>query len=141
MLHPTYQHLQDPIRLGPLSVLQWAGVSVCGLAAYALASWLPLPGTWSLSVAITLCGLPGVAIWVGQQSELNLWWTARMAWQWRRGHKQLGSDAFRVHGYVLAEPERSTASLVGPEVTLVDWWDEIDTGCSSRSDPPTPYVT
>ena len=57
-MHPTYKHLEDRIRLCGLTLGQWTQLLTCGLAAYALSTALPLPGSSSLSVAVTVCGLP-----------------------------------------------------------------------------------
>jgi hypothetical protein len=34
VLHPTYQHLEDRIRLAGLSLLQWAQLFACAIVAF-----------------------------------------------------------------------------------------------------------
>ena len=72
MLHPTYQHLEDRIRLAGLSLLQWAQLFVCALAAFGLSKLLPLPGSWSVSVAVTVCGLPAAAAIAFMQADFDV---------------------------------------------------------------------
>jgi hypothetical protein len=70
--HPTYQHLEDRIRLAGLSLLQWAQLCVCALAAFGLSKLLPLPGSWSVSVAVTICGLPAAAAIAFMQADFDV---------------------------------------------------------------------
>ena len=72
MLHPTYQHLEDRIRLAGLSLLQWAQLFVCALGAFGLSKLLPLPGSWSLSLAITVCGMPAAAAIAFMQADFDV---------------------------------------------------------------------
>ena len=72
MLHPTYQHLEDRIRLAGLSLLQWAQLFVCAVAAFGLSKLLPLPGSWSVSVAVTVCGLPAAAAIAFMQADFDV---------------------------------------------------------------------
>ena len=72
MLHPTYQHLEDRIRLAGLSLLQWAQLFVCAVAAFGLSKLLPFPGSWSVSVAVTVCGLPAAAAIAFMQADFDV---------------------------------------------------------------------
>lgn len=72
MLHPTYQHLEDRIRLAGLSLLQWAQLFACAIAAFGLSKVLPLPGSWSLSTAVTVCGLPAAAAIAFMQADFDI---------------------------------------------------------------------
>jgi hypothetical protein len=72
MLHPTYQHLEDRIRLAGLSLLQWAQLFACAVAAFGLSKLLPLPGSWSVSVAVTVCGLPAAAAVAFMQADFDV---------------------------------------------------------------------
>jgi hypothetical protein len=82
-VHPTYRHLEDRIRLGGLRLGQWTQLLVCGLAAYALSRLLPLPGSWSLSVAVTVCGLPaaGAIAFMSADFDVLGWGRAAVRWQ------------------------------------------------------------
>lgn len=72
MLHPTYQHLEDRIRLAGLSLLQWTQLFVCAVAAFGVSKLLPLPGSWSVSVAVTVCGLPAAAAVAFMQADFDV---------------------------------------------------------------------
>jgi hypothetical protein len=84
-VHPTYKHLEDRIRLGGLTLGQWTQLLACGLAAYALSTLLPLPGSWSLSVAVTVCGLPAAAAVAFMNADFDVVQGVRAAVRWRRG--------------------------------------------------------
>lgn len=113
MLHPTYKHLEDRIRLAGLSLGQWAQLFVCALAAWGLAQLLPLPGTWALSAAITVCGLPAAAAIAFMQADFDVrgWLTDALRFQ--RGPRRflpgIGSEV-AVAGYRLDD---SHAGLPG----------------------------
>ena len=66
-LHPSPRHLDDPLRLGPFTVQQWALLALCALATWACLEYLPawVPGSARLSVASTLIGLPLGLVWAG----------------------------------------------------------------------------
>ena len=83
-MHPTYKHLEDRIRLGGLTLGQWTQLLACGLAAYALSTLLPLPGSWSLSVAVTVCGLPAAGAIAFMSADFDVLGWARAAVRWRR---------------------------------------------------------
>ena len=86
-MHPTYKHLEDRIRLGGLTVGQWTQLLVCGLAAYALSNLLPLPGSWSLSVAVTVCGLPAAGAIAFMSADFDVLGWGRAVVSWQRTHK------------------------------------------------------
>jgi hypothetical protein len=92
-VHPTYKHLEDRIRLGGLSLRQWAQLLVCAVAAYALSTLLPLPGSWSVSVAVTACGLPAAGAIAFMSADFDVVAWMRAAVRWRRAPKcYAGSD-------------------------------------------------
>jgi hypothetical protein len=87
-VHPTYRHLEDRIRLGGLTLGQWSQLVVCGLAAYALSMLLPLPGSWSVSVAVTVCGLPAACAVAFMSADFDVLALVRSAARWRRSPKR-----------------------------------------------------
>jgi hypothetical protein len=108
MLHPTYKHLEDRIRLAGLSLAQWVQLFACALAAYGLAQLLPLPGSWSLSVAISVCGLPAACAIAFQQAEFDVrrWLLDALRFPARRGAFRPGlGELSDVAGYRLAPDE------------------------------------
>ena len=82
-VHPTYKHLEDRIRLGGLTVGQWSQLLVCGRAAYALSTLVPLPGSWSLTVAVTICGLPAAGAVAFMNTDFDVVQGVRAAVRWR----------------------------------------------------------
>lgn len=88
MLHPTYQHLEDRIRLAGLSLLQWAQLFACAVAAFGLSKLLPLPGSWSVSVAVTVCGLPAAAAIAFMQADFDVRRWLLDAVEFRRGPRR-----------------------------------------------------
>jgi hypothetical protein len=82
-VHPTYKHLEDRIRLGGLALGQWAQLLACGVAAYVLSTLLPLPGSWSVSVAVTVCGLPAAGAITFMSADFDVVGWARAAVRWR----------------------------------------------------------
>lgn len=93
-VHPTYRHLEDRIRLGGLTLGQWAQLVACGLAAYALSTLLPLPGSWSLSVAVTVCGLPAAVAIAFMSADFDVGALVRAAVRWQRAPRRyVGSTA------------------------------------------------
>lgn len=71
-MHPTYKHLEARIRLAGLTVGQWAQLLASAVAAYGLAHVLPLPGSWSVSVAVTVCGLPAATAIAVMQHDFDV---------------------------------------------------------------------
>lgn len=97
-VHPTYKHLEDRIRLGGLTLGQWTQLMACGLAAYALSTLLPLPGSWSLSVAVTVCGLPAAAAIAFMNTDFDVLGVVRAAFRSRRTPGRFtGGAAGEVH--------------------------------------------
>jgi len=93
-INPTYKHLQAHIKLGGFTIWQWAQLVACACLAFALQSVLPLPGSWSLSVAITLAGLPAAAAIGAMSMDFDVlaytraWvrWSRRRGRRWAPGH-------------------------------------------------------
>ncbi len=81
-MHPTFKHLEDRIRLGGLALGQWAQLLICGVAAYLLSTLLPLPGSWSVSVAVTVCGLPAARAIAFMSADFNMLGWVRAAATW-----------------------------------------------------------
>jgi hypothetical protein len=124
MLNVTYKHLQAPVKLGWLSLVQWTQLVVCAAVAYGVSKLLPLPGQWSLSVAITICGAPAAAAMVAMQADFDVVAFSRAALRWyrRRRHYLPGTDPDATPaGYHLLAPEQvhdpatSAAAVLRPD--------------------------
>ena len=105
MLHPTYKHLEDRIRLAGLSLAQWAQLFVCALGAFGLSKLLPLPGSWAVSVAITVCGLPAAGAVAFMQADFDVQRWLVDAVRFRRGPRQ----------FVAANASFDTPGAGGPD--------------------------
>ncbi len=59
-LHPTPRHLDDPLRLGPFTVAQWALIVLSAVCVWLCLQLLPgwVPTQARLSVSATLIGIP-----------------------------------------------------------------------------------
>src|SRR6478672_9434375 len=122
MLHPTYQHLEDRIRLAGLSLLQWAQLFVCALAAFGLAKLLPLPGSWSVSVAVTICGLPAAAAVAFMQADFDVRRWLQDAVGFRRGPCRFAAS-IPAAGATPAAGGRGLERTPGERLDLERLWD------------------
>ncbi len=97
-INPTYKYLQAPIKIAGFTIWQWCQLVLCACLAFAIQSVLPLPGSWSLSIAITLAGLPAAAA-IGAMSldfdvvaYIRAWvrWARRRQRRWAPGQRPDG---------------------------------------------------
>jgi hypothetical protein len=117
-VHPTYKHLDDRIRLAGLTLGQWTQLLGCALAAYALSTLLPLPGSWSLSVAVTVCGLPAAGAIAFMSADFDVLGLARAAMRWWRGPRRFIACApgeVRLREAVRASESRRSLSPFDPD--------------------------
>jgi hypothetical protein len=120
-VHTTYKHLEDRIRLGGLTLGQWIQLLVCGLAAYALSTLLPLPGSWSVSVAVTVCGLPAAGAIAFMSADFDVLAWGRAGVRWWRSPKRFAGTA-RVYGTVGDMPASGRSASV-PAFDVECVWD------------------
>ena len=84
-IHPTYRHLDRPVRLAGLTLAHWVQLVLAGAVAYGVAQLLPFSPTWSLSIATTLAGTPlAVSIGAASGTTPDPVAYARALWRWRR---------------------------------------------------------
>ena len=76
------------------------------LAAYGLSRVLPLPGSWALSAAVTVCGLPAAGAIAFMSADFDVVGLARSAARWRRRPKRFAGcgQAPTPHGPAAAAP-------------------------------------
>jgi hypothetical protein len=130
VLHPTYKHLEDRIRLAGLSLGQWSQLFCCALAAFGLSKLLPLPGSWSVSVAITMCGLPAAGAVAFMQADFDVRRWVLDALRFRRAPRRylpgLGEEPQRA-GYRLIGDERPAfregVSFAAARLDVEGLWD------------------
>ena len=84
LIHPTYRHLDRPIRLGGLTPVQWAQLVASGAAAWLLAKVLPFGSTYDLSVAVTIAGIPAAASLAAGTGSGHPFAQIRAVLTWRR---------------------------------------------------------
>jgi hypothetical protein len=84
LVHATYRHLDRPIRIGGLTLIHWAQLTISAIAAWALAKLLPFSATYDLSVALSITGAPAaVAIAAGTGETRPFRYLADVV-RWRR---------------------------------------------------------
>jgi hypothetical protein len=106
-MHLAYKHLESKLRIGELTVGQWAG-ALGGLGA--LLAWgfyvSPLPATPTIVSAVYLGGLPIAFALVAGYAELDLVLLLGCAARWRRGAAvHLPGPGTRARGYAI-HPDR-----------------------------------
>jgi hypothetical protein len=72
LVHPTYRHLDRPVRVAGVTLAHWTALTGAALTAYALWKLLPLPPTTALSVAVTICGVPIAASFAAGENRAEL---------------------------------------------------------------------
>ena len=87
LIHPSYRHLDRTIRLAGLSLVQWTELVIAGAVAFALAQILPFGGTYNVSVAVTIAGVPiAAALAAGSSAESPIDVLVQTV-RWRRAAK------------------------------------------------------
>jgi hypothetical protein len=108
----AYKHLESKLRIGELTVGQWAGL-LCGVGlAIGWGLYLsPFGAYLTLLSAIYLGGIPAAAAFVASLSEFDLWLLVRCALVWHRAEGRFAPGAGELaSGYVvLAEPAPAPA--------------------------------
>jgi hypothetical protein len=102
----TYKHLEDPVRLGPFTIGQWAGLFASFLAAACFGLFVsPLPTLPTISVSILTCVTPFAVCYAVDGQDLSLRDTALSIVSWVRADKHyLPGPGRPVAGYMVAHP-------------------------------------
>ena len=130
MVNPSYRTLENKLRIGDLSIGQWAGIVLGLLAGGVWSMYLSPFGLYlTLISAVYLGGLPAAAVFVASISDFDLWLHVRALIRWRgsAGRYQPGpGDA--TAGYVvlpdhddLLRAQRTTTTT--PDLDLTSLWD------------------
>jgi hypothetical protein len=85
LVHPTYRHLDRPIRIAGLTLFQWTHLTLSAIAAWALAKLLPFSPSYDLSVALSVTGAPAAIAIAAGTGETNPFRYLSDAFEWRRG--------------------------------------------------------
>lgn len=117
MQHSTYKHLEDRVKLSGLTLGQWALLFLGSVCSYGLAQLLPLPGAWSLSIAVTIVGLPVSLALVASLSDFSVSALLAAVWRYRRSARNylpgVAPDCSRP-GYVVTPAPAEKAALRPP---------------------------
>jgi hypothetical protein len=124
-VNSAYKHLETRLRIGELTLGQWAGI-VAGLAvAIAWGMYLsPFPSYVSLFTSVYIGGLPAMAAWLASQADFDLWQHLAAAARWRRrSHVFLAGAGSTATGYVVVPaPARAAATAATPDLDLEALW-------------------
>jgi hypothetical protein len=130
-MNVAYKHLDSKLRIGELTIGQWAGVGLGVVIAGAWALYVrpPIGTTLTAVTAVYLGALPAGAALLASASEFNLFLILTSALRWRRRERRYipgpGSGA---RGYVLEEdPTPAAARAARPAVADLDisaLWEE-----------------
>lgn len=105
MRNETYKHLEDPTRIGPLTLGQWAGLIVTLLSVIVFARFVsPLPAKPTFAISILVGFLPLTISYALDGSDIRMLPTLTGIWRWARGAKHfLPGGGEPVVGYTVAE--------------------------------------
>lgn len=84
LIHPTYRYLDRAVRLAGLTLSQWAQLVGAGIGAWLLARVLPFSGTYDLSIALTIAGMPVAASLAAGADSIHPFAQLRALLTWRR---------------------------------------------------------
>lgn len=110
MTNLAYKHLESKLKIGELTVVQWAGFFTGVMLAIAWAMYVSPFGAYiTLITAIYLGGIPAAAAFLASVSDFDVWLHLRAMAAWRRatGRFQPGPGD-SAHGYVLTTDERDS---------------------------------
>lgn len=123
-MNAAFKHLEAKLRIGELSVGQWAGVIAGVVFALLFAQYLsPIGGTAGLVLAVYLGAIPAAAAFFASLSDFDLWGMLAAALRrQRRPGEYLPGGGSIARGYtVLAEQARHRAGT--EPIDLDGLWD------------------
>lgn len=124
-MNSAYKHLETRLRIGELTLGQWAGIVFGLVAAISWGMYLSPFGAYvSLFTSVYLGGTPVMAAWVASQADFDLWQHLAAAARWRRGgHVFLSGAGSTATGYaVVAAPARAASIAAAPDLDLEALW-------------------
>jgi hypothetical protein len=128
-VNAAYKHLEAKLRVGELTLGQWAGLVVGAITALVWGFYVsPLGTSLTIFSACYIGGLPAAAIFLATMSEVDMWLLVRSALRWRREEGRYLAGAGRAAGgYVVRAddggqaPRAHAAQL--EELDLEALWD------------------
>jgi hypothetical protein len=123
-VNPAYKHLETRLRLGELTLTQWAGILGGVFLAIGWGMYISPFGSYvSLFTAIYLGGIPVLLTFTSTQVEFNLWLYLRSLVAWRRDTDRYvpGAGEVPVHGYRLTEDADEAERRASKEIPELDF--------------------
>ncbi|MDW5592955.1 hypothetical protein VSS74_01310 [Conexibacter stalactiti] len=124
-MNSAYKHLETKLKLGELTLGQWAGIVFGLVVAIGWGMYLSPFGAYvSLFSAVYVGGIPVMAAWVASQADFDLWQHLAAAARWRRGsHVFLPGAGSSATGYaVVVAPTRAASNAAAPDLDLEALW-------------------
>lgn len=124
-MNTAYKHLETRLRIGELTLGQWAGIIAGLVAAIGWGMYLSPFGPYvSLFSAVYIGGIPVMAAWVASQADFDLWQHLAAAARFRRrSHVFLPGAGSSATGYaVVAAPARAASNAAAPDLDLEALW-------------------
>jgi hypothetical protein len=120
-VNPTYKQLDDHIRIGGLSLVQWAQLIATALFALAFAIYLsPFPTGPTISVALLIAGVPTAASYAFQGAEFSASRFVKAIYRYMRSTRRFLPGAGNMaQGYRVLGPQSPAARLMA-ELAAVD---------------------
>jgi len=126
-MNPAFKHLEDKLRIGELTILQWAGVLIGVVVAGVWGTQLSPFGTYiTLITAFYMGGIPAAAAVMAGAGEFNVGLHLRAFLQWRRSPgRYLPGPGENARGYTLLPDTVEQRHLVRestPDLDLTELW-------------------
>jgi hypothetical protein len=115
MVNPTYKHLETSLRLGALTLAQWAQVTVAVSCAAVFALYLsPFGPDVTIFVSIFIGGLPLAVSYGAMGPDFSVAEQFRAAWRyWREPGRYLSGSGGASTGYVVRRESSTEEGGVG----------------------------
>jgi hypothetical protein len=123
-MNPAYKKINDPLRIGPLTMPQWTLVAFGVLVAVVwMSSLSPFGRTLTIVTAVYGPGLLIGAAIGASVVGLDLWWMARTVVGHQRidGRLLAGASETAVSGYVV-DPDPDERAALADAVEVGDLW-------------------
>jgi hypothetical protein len=122
-MNSAYKHLEAKLRIGELTIGQWAGLFVGAMTALLWGMYgSPFGTTMTIFTSCYLGGLPATLIFLATLSDFDLWLLVRSAVRWRREEgRYLAGPGPAPHGYrVSPEPVDERRLQSGEQIADLD---------------------
>ena len=127
-MNVAYKHLENKLKIGEFTLLQWAGLFLGVMAALVWGMYLsPLGAYLTLTTSVYIGGIPIAAAFLAGITSFDLWLHLKaMARHRRAGGRYIPGPGHSAHGYALTSAERdereATALIATPDLDLQSLW-------------------